>query len=163
MNSNRQPTEPLPEEAAAALHSSGARLLAQLEMMRAEAGAAHEQSVELEPLDPQADLALRRNGDALLAYLDAQRGTSGETAEPEPELTSSIRWIWRRGAGIAAVLAGLLALVQFNTAPPQDAVKPAVRVKKHDPDAIPNAVVPEPSSALLGLVGGVFLLYRRRR
>ncbi len=164
MSTNFHSQEPLPEEAAAALQNSGARLLAQLGVMRAGAGADPDLGAELEPLDPQAELSLRRSGDAFLEQLDAQR-EEVVAADAEPEKTSTTRWIWRRGAGIAAVLAGLLAAAQFNATPPEESIKtkPKLSVNQPEGEAPPNMVVPEPSSALLGIVGGIFLLYRRRR
>lgn len=152
--------EPLPEEAKAALQKSGAHLLAQLEAMRSDANGEPACS-EIEPLDPRAELALRRSGSHLLADLESRREAlaTGAAAAAAPT-----RRRWRYGAGIAASFALLLAAVQINTAPPEEPLKAKTRVKRTEADPLATStLIPEPSSALLGIIGGTFLLYRRRR
>ena len=160
MSANSQPKDPLPDDARAALDESGSRLLAQLDALRSDTIVSDS---ELAPLDPQAELALRRSGDGLLSQLEGRRASLALTKDEIEIEPTRARWIWRRGAGIAAAFAGLLAVVQFNATPPEETVRPQVSVKQRKDELHTHTVIPEPSGAMLGILGASLLLYRRRR
>jgi len=154
---------PIPEGASAALRQRGDHLLSELEFMRRDEASRQ----VIEPLDPQAELALRRGGDEFLATLDSHRA---ELATASTGVRR--RWNWRHWSGVAAALIALATAIVLNL--PSTSPPPAKPVATKQPVAtavgdqwsvepITSPAIPEPSSALLALLGGVILLGRRRR
>ncbi|MGI9242826.1 MAG: PEP-CTERM sorting domain-containing protein [Verrucomicrobiales bacterium] len=153
---------PIPEAASAALRQRGDHLLSELESMRRDEGS----RPVIEPLDPQAELALRRGGDELLATLDSQRAELATASA-----TGQRRWNWRHSSAAAALIALATAIIlNLPSASPPPA-KPVVTKlpvsttvgDQWSVEPIASPAIPEPSSALLALLGGVILLGRRRR
>lgn len=154
---------PIPEAASAALRQRGDHLLSELESMRRDEASRQ----VIEPLDPQAELALRRGGDELLATLDSHRA---ELATAPAACRR--RWSWRHWSGVAAALIALAIglVLKFPSASPPPAKPVATKLpvatgigETWTVEPITSPAIPEPSSALLALLGGVILLGRRRR
>lgn len=147
---------PLPEEARSALRRRGDQLLGQLDSMRQEDA----ERIEIEPLDPQAELALRQRGDELLNQLAAERSAI---------IPAAPRRKWRRLINIAALFVGFLgitwmtAISLFPEPPSPPSNPPITPLKQTHAGQLTSPAIPEPSSSLLALLGGAWLIGRRQR